>query len=576
MKQADIGLGEVQKKPLKELLKHRYEVPFFQREYSWNKDHWVDFYEDLQQSYKNNRGHFFGFMTLRELKAKEGAEYEIIEGQQRLTTVTIFLCVIRDICGELGINELKNTINNQYIFLTDPFGDKDDYYPNLCLSHLNLKFFENYIQGSGTLNDKQNKIKQHKMKNSNLKSNKDIWSCYQYFHDKLSDEIDGLDLKKKEDLLRKYCKALSENFIVIVAYVENAITAYNIFQTINDRGKDLALSDILKIHLCERVTSDDQDASEFIKEFWDDIRSQLVSGNMNSFLRHYWLSTRGVVKETQLLKEITSEISDAKSAYNFLAELGEEVGTYEALNNPTPDNWAGHDKRIASELSDLQYIGPTIPIVLLIASAAVFKDNDKEFVKIIELCNNFLFRYLTIAEQEHKVLEKIFSDLAINLRKKNIKSSSGVRDELLKIDIKDASLQVFLGDKDIKVHNVAKYILQKIETHLDPEQEKFSDKITLEHILPRKPEKVWSEYLSKNRMDHAQFVNKLGNLTLLLGKVNKSAQNKFITEKIKDCYHNSSKLKINEGLMNKKGWTANDIQDRQKWLAKLCLQIWTL
>jgi hypothetical protein len=131
-----------------------------------------------------------------------------------------------------------------------------------------------------------------------------------------------------------------------------------------------------------------------------------------------------------------------------------------------------------------------------------------------------------------------------------------------------------LRDKEIKLHNVAKYILQNIELNLEPEMEKFSQKITLEHILPRNPEPKWKEYLKENKMDHAQWVNKLGNLTLLLGKVNKAAQNKFIEEKVN--YYKSSKLKLNENLMNKKSWTEKDIKDRQDWLAGLCLKIWKL
>jgi hypothetical protein len=431
MKQSDIGLGEVEKRPLKELLKHRYEVPHFQREYSWVKDHWTDFYEDLKNSSENNRGHFFGFMTFKEIKREE---YEIIEGQQRLTTVTVFLSVVRDICDELALESLKNEINT-YIFLKEAF--KDEQHPNLCLSDFNKKFFRDYIQESGTLSNKQSKYKT----SAYNKSNKAIWSCYKYFYGELFKEITGLELKKKNDFLKKYCIALIDNFIVIVAYVEDAIAAYNIFQTINDRGQDLALSDILKIHLCQLVHTAGKDASEFIKEYWDDIRMQLVKGNMNNFLRHNWLSTKSVVKETQLLNELKKHISDTDKAYEFLEKLSAEVGTYEALNNPTKDNWSNWSNQddIITELSNLQNVSPTIPIALLMAAAEVFKENEKEFIKIIKYCTNFLFRYLTIAEQESKALEKVFSDLAINLRSKKINSSQ-IREELLKNDIKDEVL----------------------------------------------------------------------------------------------------------------------------------------
>jgi hypothetical protein len=118
----------------------------------------------------------------------------------------------------------------------------------------------------------------------------------------------------------------------------------------------------------------------------------------------------------------------------------------------------------------------------------------KEFKNVIRDCTIFIFRYLSIGEQESKELEKVFSDLAINIRRREITKASQVRERLLKLDLSDKLLESLLEAKDIKLNKVATYILTKIEQKLDPGQKKFSSKITLEHILPKAPDEEWNKY----------------------------------------------------------------------------------
>lgn len=305
-----IGISEIEKKSLGNLLSRKtFQVPHFQRSYSWTKDNWMDFISDLQNLMDFDRAHFFGFVTFKKISK---SNYQVIEGQQRLTTVTIFLCVIRDLCTELDFNTLGEKIHNKYIEEVPDFGPKKKGTPkpNLVLSKINKDFFRKNIQLNTTYPKKINAIKTLQIH----PSNKLLFNCYKYFYSEMSNAISGLQLTEKEEKLDSYVYYLTENFILIYTEAEDSITAYNIFQTINDRGLDLTLSDILKVHLCEKV----KEEKEFIEEYWDDIRCNLLSGSMNNFLRHYWLSSKGVVKITKLLVEIKNHIKDEDTAFSFI------------------------------------------------------------------------------------------------------------------------------------------------------------------------------------------------------------------------------------------------------------------
>jgi len=561
MATVDIGIHNIKTPNMAQLLgEGPFQVPFFQREYSWTKDHWADFFEDVKEALQKKRGHFFGFMTL---KKTTNGDSEIIEGQQRMTTVILFLCAIRDLCYELNLQKTQNKITG-FISKGSMVESHLPPTPVLILSRINKDFFKTFVKDIKHFNQREKEFKSKPM----VPSNKLLFNCYNYFHTNLSKEIEGIELDEKDKKLESLAGATLEYFIVVTTEVSDHLVAYSMFQTINDRGLDLALSDLLKLHLCTTVKK----GKEFIQEYWDGVRDQLVSGNMNNFLRHYWLSSREVVREPVLLEEIRQHIKDEEAAYKFMGDLTDEVDTYEALLKPTKEFWDAKHPDLLGLLMDLQILSATIPLPLLMAASYL---DVKEFKNVIRDCTTFIFRYLTIGEQESKELEKVFSDLAINIRKKDITRASQVRERLVKIDLSDKLFESLLEAKDIKLNKVGTYILRKIELKLDPDQEKFSSKITLEHILPKAPDDEWNKYLEENHMDHTNLVHKLGNQTLLLGKINTKIRNQMFTKKTGE-YKKSSKLMINKDLGNLKSWTEKDITQRQKWLTKQCMDIWKL
>lgn len=559
----DIGMGKYQEKTLEALLRgnHTYVIPPFQREFSWRKDEWDDFLEDTLNIMKNKKGYFFGFMTF---KKALNDEIPVIEGQQRLAIVTILLSVVRDFLFEMGDNAWRE-LDKEYIKSIDVLSPEVPAVPKLVLADMNKDFFKKYIQEVDSPKNKIEKVKRERKVNL---SNQLIFRCYAFFDDKLRTHTSGMDGKERKEYLIQIVRLVLRYFVVITSEVTDSHTAYSVFQSINDRGLDLNLTDLLKTYLFEK-------AGESLKEAktkWDEIREILSLVNVNVFLRHYWLSTHEVIKEKDLLREIENNIKAKADIFKFLEDLKGEAEVYEALLSAKIDYWGNED--VVELLIELQML--TIQMALPLLMAAATHLNDKEFIKTLKLCINFTFRYLTIAESEHKVLERLFSDVAIAMRNGKIRNAEEVKKRFYREYIDDDTFMKLFAKKEIKTAKVAKYILRKIDDFLNLEKEKFSKKITLEHILPRTPDDEWTEYIKKNGMEKEELVHKIGNLTLLLGPINKKAQNAFFTKKRDEFYKKMTKLKINEPLKDIKSWNTKDIENRQKWLAEIAVKTWRI
>jgi len=562
----DIGLQNIQQDSMESILKgySNYEVPFFQREYSWSKDEWIDFWDDSIKAKEYQSKHFFGFMTFRK---EIDDKIFIIEGQQRLTTIVILLCLGRDLFFQYNDEDWKEF--ERYIIIKDALSPYEPFAPKLVLSDLNKDFFTKYIQ---ECDQPENKFNTFDNELNVSLTNKNLFECYRYLYNELNKKIKNLSPDDKKDFIRELIKTVLRNFIIVKTEVTDNKAAFNIFQTLNDRGLDLTITDLLKIYLFDKVGTSWQEA----KDKWDEIRETLSQQNTNSFLRHFWLSKYSVIKEKELLNAIEKKVNKKNEVFKFLDELKDDADYYDALLNPSKGFWGKRSQEIVDLLEELQILSKQQPLPLLMASCKEERFHTNEFIKLLEMCISFIFRYLTISERENKELERLFSDIAIDIRKGKIKDTREVRERLLREYVDDQSFIENFSKKHIKSIKVAKYVLMKIENHLSNENEKVNRKITLEHILPKSPNEEWKIYLKSNKMDKEDYIYRIGNLTLLLQKPNKDATNHFYTKKRDDIYKKETKLKINEDLKTMKSWTQFNIDSRQEKLAKIAVNIWKI
>lgn len=256
--------------------------------------------------------------------------------------------------------------------------------------------------------------------------------------------------------------------------------------------------------------------------------------------------------------------------------MREEAEIYSALYNPQSDYWKGRPPVIPDLLDTVRTLNIRQCFPLLLSGENTLED--KDFVKLLEICINFSFRFITIAGLNNKTLEKLYSDISIEVRRTNDKSEA-IEHILSRLKREYIDDEKFLNDftnKEIKVNKVAKYILKRIEEEsFHDDKEKVNKAITLEHILPENPNEEWEHYLKQKKLEKDQLVSRIGNMTLLTEKMNSTAQSKFFTKK-RDNYYQYSKLHINEPLKSVTDWTDVEIKDRQAWLGEKAIKLWKL
>lgn len=559
----DIGIEKLNTTTLNSILSEKisYYLPPFQRDYSWSKTEWIELLEDAEKCFDYNNQHFFGFMTFK----NDGQNsISIIEGQQRLATITIIIALIRDLLFALN-KDVANQLDSEFIKSKNPFSTSGIKFYRLKLASYNQTFFEKHIQICKSADVKLKSFKSEKKLNQ---SKKNIIGCYKYFHEYFSDKIKTLDKDSKINFLMSFSERLLNNFVVVSTRVKDEVVAYNIFQTLNNRGLDLNLYDLIKVYLFSCAN----DKLEEVQQKWDEIRLNIEQVNGNEFFRHYWLSKYDVVRGVDLLKVIEKRIKDQYHVLSFLSEIVSESENYNSLLFPSTQVW--DDPNIIDELNNIHILSKQLTLPILLACKKVFKD-EKAFLAAVKIIINFTFRYLTIGDREHKTFERVLSKVAQELRKGDIKHVDQIRPELIKHDTPDENFKLSFTEKDFKKAPLAKYVLEKIEEVYTGEVEKVSKTITLEHILPKKPNTAWKSYLKSEKMDFESNLHKIGNLTLLNKRPNGQIQNKFITEKSK-MLSQCSKLKISESLYKRTTWNEKNIRERGRQFAEVAVKIWKI
>lgn len=261
-------------------------VPLNQREYSWTLDEVSDLYYDLIESELDNTsaGHFLGALLLYRPENKRYSE--VFDGQQRLTTLFLFLYTI--------LNELKASNKNKAIqklmsllFIIDPNDLSDDINssePRLEIAKRDKKLFKSIIKGEN--------YEVHK--DGRKKSHRNLTNALEFFKNHVTEihKNEGLDA-----LVELTSKIIKCEFIVMTAEKEADLLL--LFKTINARGRELTQADMIKNELCHHI--DDDDVYDFIDQ-WDEIRTELEknSGDLDTFLFHYINS----IDESQELRQV--------------------------------------------------------------------------------------------------------------------------------------------------------------------------------------------------------------------------------------------------------------------------------
>jgi uncharacterized protein with ParB-like and HNH nuclease domain len=541
---------------VEELLRSRiiYSVPIFQRSYAWGDKEINDFLEDLESVYKNkDEEYFFGSMVFAPHEDK--SKIKILDGQQRLATIVLFLAAMRDVLNSSPKDEdiKRAEAINELIYSTDPVTLSKKV--RIELNMEDRSFFETIIT--------QGIIPAVKYESHRL-----IRKTYENFKEYIRKRIQT-DEKFAENIL----DIILSKFIVIKIEVESDVNAHLIFETLNDRGLELSIADLLKNYI---FSISGPYRSEVIYK-WKEMVDNVGDHTVSKFLRHFWCSTKELVRKEEVYKKIKNNIKTSEEARNFMNQLNEEGLVYSNMINPTHEFWG--DKEVEDLLNEFNVLGAEqVLIILLAIYKRFFKQEKENFKKLLKNLVNFTFRYSTICNLNPNEMEKLYSDIAVKLRN-NEWGIEEVIKKLKEYNPDDTIFSKHFLEKDIKNTKLAKYILVSLNDYLlmkGVEKEKATSisRVNLEHIIPKRPDKDWEKFLKENNIELEKWVHKLGNMTILLKEYNRKIANKFFTKK-KEMYVKST-LPINQELKVYEQFGPNEIIKRQEKMVEIAKEIWKI
>lgn len=540
-----------------------YKVPPFQRDYSWEEGNWEDLWNDMKFAYENKSTHYMGAIVLQDSGDKE---FLIIDGQQRLATLSIFVLAVIKNLQNLVDQEIDSKTNKERIevIYRDFLGNKDAVSlkesSKLFLNENNDKFYQhNLLQ-----------LREPNVRGRLRDSQKLLWDCFEYFEKKLEENFKDKNGEEVTNFLTRY---VAENLMFIQIVVKNEIDAYTVFETLNSRGVELTTTDLLKNFLFSFVARSSDVDLDRVKEQWKNIIDIVKLKEFPDFLRYFLNSKYPLVSKRDLFKKTKHLIKDREGVFDLLDDLEKSAELYIAFGNPNDDFW-NDKKKERKYISELKLFGVKLAKSVLLSAYKKFDQQEKE--KLLRVCSVVSFRYNKIGGLNPKVMEAGYNKVAIRIFNDEIKTAKEVFENIKNaLYVSDENFENTFSTKTISVNankKLVRYILLGIENKLSNTNLNYEDdSSTIEHILPENPSLEWDEYF--NQEDQEKYVCRLGNYALLKDFDNRKADNDLFEHK-REIYLNSE-YKISNEIKSEE-WTPDALRNRQKKLARFACSIWRL
>ncbi len=537
-----------------------YKVPSYQRDYSWKWDHWEDLWADIQTILNGESVHYMGSIVLQNKGEKN---YSVIDGQQRLATLTlIVLGTIKTIQNLVDRNIEKENNEERIKLLSKKFlGDKDPgsltYSAKLELNENNNSFFQSHLLvfrpplNEKTLGD----------------SDKLLWNGYNFFLEKISAHFIGNE--NGEQMANFLNKQVAEKLKFIQIVVENELSAYTVFETLNYRGERLTVSDLLKNFLFSLATKTDL---EHVKDKWKRTVDTIGLDKFPTFLRHYWISKNKLTSEKHLFKSLKESVQSSPQVIDLLDELEKNAQLYNALTTYTDKIWKG-DREIIKRIREIELFKEKQALPILLASYNNL--SQEEFTKVLRIISVITFRYTIIGGLHTNLKEDVYNKASVKISKGELTTAAAIAKEVrllytsdkdFKNDFSTVSISTKRGKK------IVRYILFEIENHLSHADNDYEvNPATIEHILPENADDNWTYNFPSSIQE--SLVYRLGNYTLLEDDKNRECGTMNFTEK-KTIYTSSQYVMSTQITAN--DWTPNTLEDRQSKLSDYASSVWRL
>lgn len=541
----------------------RYRVPAYQRDYSWGKEQWEDLWSDVVELLgKPDERHYMGAMVV---EAIDDREFKIIDGQQRLATLSILaLVVIGHLIGlsKAGIDapsnqERAHSLRNRFIGEKDPASLIEA--SKLTLNESDDAFYQDYLV----------QLKEPLNPRALTQSNKLLWECFQWFKSKLN------ELPFKEDgqvIASMLNDTVARQLLFIQIAVDDELNAYTVFETLNARGLELTVTDLLKNYFFSRIkVQSDLDA---LQRRWRALIGTVRQERFPEFLRYHLLCELPKIRTTRLFKIIRDRIKSGADVFDLMGVLQARSEVFSAINDVNHEYWNEYSecRRPVRELNLFRAKQMT-PLVMV----AWENLSRQEFAKLLKVLAVITFRYSVVGSLNTNELEPVYHAAAKAVLDGKATTAGQIFELLRSIYVDDVVVEQNFTRLDIETSGqrkqLVKYILCKLESDASGIERAYeTDPGTIEHILPENPTQEWEQVFPAEQW--SKNVYRLGNLSLLEGSINRDLANSDYS--VKAAKYRESGYVLTSAIPDvaPEAWTPDTLALRQIGLARRAVHVW--
>lgn len=599
--------------------KSQFIIPYNQRPWSWKDrqidDLWSDilkttnhFYDSSGQSATWEErvkpigdAHFLGAFVFEE----KGNDYSVVDGQQRLTSITMIVAALRNAAialknGNRGAfkKAVNHYLDNFRAWLVADFSD------DLLATRLKVdgnydEFFTGYIVDADSEDERCAFLEEAEIDFTQEPVLTSFKKSFDYVTKLISGYLSSFDNDEaRYKAIKAIFSTIENGFICIAADVKKESFSYEVFKCLNAKGLPLSQADRLKNEL---FTQSKIQEHEEIKKHWDVIQENTPYSAVSQFIRLRHVAVIGECPDSKLHSVITDKELVGKSVPRVVAEWANDSKDYSFITlHQTPPPLKQFTVEELEYLNDLATLKITLSSILTFAAYKhYFKEDRDKFVEVLRLTRNFCFRVLTVCKKDTGYLELHLGRAARSIT--NGQALKEVRNALKRASPDNEFEDAFQRFSS----NTAKqqfFILNAIENFSLAESglktKPHGQDLNVEHILPKKfdvkdssrsAEWAWAKADSEN---HKSSLNRLGNLCLLEGEINRDVSSFDYDAKLegkyppkyavrrggkkRKSYKDSSLPSIKELVEKYKTWSFENINQRQIELASKAVKVWTL
>lgn len=549
-----------------------YRIPRFQRPYSWTRENIQDFWNDVVKDAPDN--YFIGSMVT----FKDGSQrYGVVDGQQRLTTITILLAILRNRLNKLGFVDLAQGIQNQ--IERKNINNKPEF---ILSTETSYPFFQDHILKFG----------EPEVEADEMREEASLRSAFDYLNDLVGGVIESVrkgstvtDEEKADWIKQKLTKIRDAvlDLKVILVKLDDEDDAYIIFETLNTRGKDLSLADLVKNHVAKHLkvksASVDQPKIKWNK-LLETLEGSSAELDVDTFIHHFWLSRYDYLAAKRLFKVLKRRIGK-NDARGFLDSLLADASLYRAIHEKGFWKWSKQDRRIISALEALQLFRVAQQTPCVLSLMRCFKEKKLKrghFEDAVVAIEKFHFLFTAVTSQRSSGgISEMYASLGRRLfEARNTHAAVIVINELkAKLrgrvpgvdEVKALFPTIIFTDSQTKQRNLVRYILAGFQTASIASVTIDFDGMTIEHLVPQS--QIGSGGFTE------EIVGQVGNLILVPSKLNEKLANKSFKEKKKILQSKGVSLPAEfAGLSD---LTPTEIQKRTANLSELAFKkVWKI